>query len=141
VTLALLLVALAGLGAMSAALVMTRATDAGVAAAVRRCAESRAHAVAARERALAAAKAVDEEIAQLVVEAGTSGVRDVHHAIADIPLDVLASLPATRAAAERVRAVHDPIADGVYDAISIVNKATGSVLRALRGDKRPDDPR
>ncbi|WP_300014835.1 hypothetical protein [Pseudonocardia sp.] len=83
---------------------------------------------AATVEAVEEARRVEE-----AVEAGTSGVRDVHRAIADVPFGILGALPPTRAASEAVRQVHDRTADGVYGAVSAVNRAAGAVLRALRG--------
>jgi hypothetical protein len=132
--LAVAVIAVAVLGSLLgiAALVVVRDVDARLAAVLERCAAAPARLEYLRERAAHTAEAEErmaEELAE-VLDAGTSGVRDVHRAIADIPFDILGSIGATRESAERVRDVHDRTADGVYDAISAVNKAATSAYKA-----------
>ena len=67
--------------------------------------------------------------AEQVLAAGGSVVREVHRGIAAIPFDVLAAIPATREPAKVVREVHDTLSDGVYGALSGINKAVGRELR------------
>lgn len=87
------------------------------------------------ERATAAAVEAVEEARRVedAVEAATTGVQDVHRAIADIPFGILGALPPTRDASDSVREVHNRTADGVYGAVSAVNRVAGGVFRALRG--------
>ncbi|MGI5125778.1 hypothetical protein ACQEVB_03070 [Pseudonocardia sp. CA-107938] len=128
----LLAVAVLGLLLAVAALVVVRDVDARLAAVLDRCAAAPERLEHLRERAVHAAEAeaqLAEELAA-VLDVGTTGVRDVHRAISDIPFDILGSFGATRESSERVREVHDRTADGVYDAISAVNKAATSVYRA-----------
>ena len=67
--------------------------------------------------------------AEQVLAAGGSVVREVHKGLAAIPFDVLEAIPSTRAPAKVVREVHDTISDGVYGALSGINKAVGRELR------------
>lgn len=67
--------------------------------------------------------------AEQVLHAGGSVVREVHKGIAAIPFDILDSIPATRESSKVVRGVHDSIADGVYGALSGINKAVGREIR------------
>jgi hypothetical protein len=128
----LLAVAVIGLLLGIAALLAVREVDGRLAAVLERCAAAPARLDRLRERAAHAAEAEErmaEELAA-VLDVGTSGVRDVHRAISDVPFDILGSFSATRDPAERVREVHDLAADGVYGAISAVNRAATGVLRA-----------
>lgn len=82
------------------------------------------------ERLAALEKLCDAQAtAEHVLAAGGSVVREVHKGIAAIPFDVLAAIPATRASSLVVREVHDTISDGVYGALSGINKAVGRGLR------------
>lgn len=98
--------------------------------------DARCHAVrvelAARRARDADELAEMQQLAEEAVDAGAGGVRDVHRAIAGVPFDLLDSLPATRAASQRARQVHDRTADGVYDAVAAANRAAGGIFRALR---------
>lgn len=87
-------------------------------------------------RRLAAIDALEDtqRLAESAVDTGTSIVREVHQGIASIPFGILEALPGTRAPAKAVRSVHDAISDGVYDALSGLNRAVGRELR--RGLKR-----
>lgn len=76
--------------------------------------------------------------AEQVLETGGSVVREVHKGIARIPFDILEAIPATRDASKRVRDVHDTITDGVYGALSGLNKAVGRELR--KGMKLEETP-
>lgn len=90
--------------------------------------------------------------AEQVIAAGSSVVREVHKGIAAIPFDILDSIPATRDSSKVVRGVHDSIADGVYGALSGINKAVGREIRktlqdaaanrggAGRADSAPAEP-
>lgn len=129
---AVIAVAVLGLLLGIAALLVVRDVETQLAAVLERCAAAPARLADLRERAAHAAEAEErmaEELAA-VLDVGTSGVRDVHRAISDIPFDILGSIGATRESAERVRDVHDRTADGVYDAINAVNKAATSAYKA-----------
>lgn len=137
---AIVVVAVLGLGMWVAALLLVRALEAELTAMT-------AHSAAYHDRVdalRAKIAAVDDEEARMAEEleellgAGTSGVRDVHRAISDIPFDLLDTLPATRVASGRVRDVHDRTTDGVYDALSVVNKAAGGIYKAWL--RRRDQP-
>lgn len=67
--------------------------------------------------------------AEQMIAAGGSVVREVHKDIAAIPFDILDSIPSTRGAARVARGVHDSIADGVYSALSGINKTVGREIR------------
>lgn len=67
--------------------------------------------------------------AEQVIAAGSSVVREVHKGIAAIPFNILDSIPATRESARLVRGVHDSITDGVYGALSGLNRAVGREIR------------
>lgn len=129
---AVIAVAVLGLLLGIVALVIVRDVDGRLAAVLERCAAAPARLDHLRERAAHAAEAEErmaEELAE-VLDARTSSVRDVHRAISDVPFDILGSFDATRDSSERVREVHDRTTDGVYDAITAVNKAATSVYRA-----------
>lgn len=93
------------------------------------------------QRALADGRAQAERLATLenlreaqataeqVLAAGGSVVREVHKGIAAIPFNILESIPATREPSRLVRGVHDSITDGVYGALSGLNKAVGREIR------------
>ena len=70
-----------------------------------------------------------QRTAEQAVETGAAMVREVHRGIASIPFDILENLPGTAAPAKVVRGVHDAITDGVYGALSGLNKAVGRELR------------
>lgn len=80
-----------------------------------------------------------QRTAEGAVELGSSSVRIVHQAIADIPFGALEQVESTRDTARLVRKVHDTTANGVYDAIDLVNKLTGKGMR--KRIHRPDPPR
>jgi hypothetical protein len=124
------LVGLVGLGVLLLAAITLRRVDDEVRLLGVACHTARRDA----ERAAAAAVEAVEEAQRVedAVDAGTSGVREVHRAIADIPFGILGALPPTRAASDAVREVHDRTADGVYGAVSAVNRVAGGVFRALR---------
>jgi len=139
-TIMVLVVAVVVLLMLATALVIVWGTDAALGALVVHCGESRERARQLRAEAAAALAAEQAELAAEmadVVDAGTIGARDVHRAIADIPFGVLDSMAATRAASGRVREVHDRTADGVYGAISAVNKAADGLFKALRRRRDP----
>lgn len=70
-----------------------------------------------------------QQLAEHAVATGTAVVREVHKGIADIPFSVLESIPGTRAPAKVLRELHDSISEGVYGALSNLNKAVGRELR------------
>ncbi|GAC1622524.1 MAG: hypothetical protein NVS9B10_06590 [Nevskia sp.] len=70
-----------------------------------------------------------QRAAEGVIETGTSVVREVHRGIASIPFGILETLPGTSGPTKVVRGVHDAISDGVYGALSGLNKAVGRELR------------
>lgn len=86
---------------------------------------------AAQQQRLAALEALREssQLAEHAIATGTAVVREVHKGIADIPFSVLEAIPATRASAQALRGLHDSISEGVYGAISGLNKAVGRELR------------
>jgi hypothetical protein len=93
------------------------------------------------QRALAEGRHQEERLATLenlreaqataeqVIAAGGSVVREVHKGIAAIPFDILDSIPSTRGSAKVARGMHDSIADGVYSALSGINKTVGREIR------------
>jgi len=103
--------------------------------------------VALRETEILRLAASQEKLAEIqqltesVIDGGTAATRRVHQEIANIPFDVLESIPATRDTAKLVRGVHDLTSDGVYGTISLVNKLFGEGSRAgiRRGDKPKDE--
>lgn len=70
-----------------------------------------------------------QKLAEHVVETGTSLVREVHKGIAGIPFGILEAIPGAREPARAVRGLHDAISEGVYGALSGLNKAVGRELR------------
>lgn len=70
-----------------------------------------------------------QQLAEHVVETGTSLVREVHKGIAGIPFGILEAIPGAREPARAVRGLHDAISEGVYGALSGLNRAVGRELR------------
>ena len=66
---------------------------------------------------------------ETLIDSGTSTLRSIHHEIANIPFEILESLPATRDTTKVVKGVHDITSDTVYASISTLNKAVGRKLR------------
>jgi hypothetical protein len=64
-----------------------------------------------------------------IVNLPTAVTRKGHETIAAIPFTVLENIPATAEASKVVRAIHDEIADAVYDAISGTTKSISDVIR------------
>jgi hypothetical protein len=90
--------------------------------------------------AIRAQMAAGQDLAENVVEGGTSTVRAVHKGIAGIPFGILESIPVTRDTTRIVRRIHDAISDGVYGGISATNKALHQVVRdATAKSKVPRD--
>ena len=69
------------------------------------------------------------QLAEHAIATGTAVVKEVHKGIADIPFSVLEAIPATREPAKVLRGLHDSISEGIYGAISGLNKAVGRELR------------
>lgn len=80
-----------------------------------------------------------QRTAEGAVELGSSSVRIVHQAIADIPFGALEQVESTRDTARLVRKVHDTTANGVYDAIDLVNSSPGR--GCVSGSTARDPPR
>lgn len=70
-----------------------------------------------------------QQLAEHAVATGTALVREVHKGIAEIPFSVLEAIPGARQPAKAVRGLHDAISEGIYGAISGLNKAVGRELR------------
>lgn len=70
-----------------------------------------------------------QKLAEHAVETGTALVREVHRGVADIPFGVLGALPGAREPVKALRGVHDAISEGIYSALSGLNKAVGRELR------------
>ncbi|MFC4947079.1 hypothetical protein [Pseudonocardia sp. GCM10023141] len=134
---ALAVLALLGLGALLAAIFTLLGLDGKLRALARRSAAVKLELDREPDPLTADELIAVQEFATDAVEAGTSGVRGVHRVISDIPFDVLDSIATTRGAARVVRQAHDGVTDGVYDAISEVNRVAGGVFRLLR---RPHTP-
>lgn len=79
-----------------------------------------------------------QQLAEQAVETGTALVREVHRGIAGIPFGILEAIPGTRAPAQVVRGLHDAISEGIYGAISGLNKGVGRELR--KGLQAPPTP-
>lgn len=80
-----------------------------------------------------------QQIAETVIDAGTSAVRAVHFGIAQIPFGILEALPPTRDATRVVRQTHDVIANAVYGSIRGANRIAGLLARnALTAAQRPN---
>lgn len=81
-----------------------------------------------------------QQIAETVIDAGTSAVQAVHLGIAGIPFGILEAVPATRDATRVVRQTHDVIANAVYGSIKGANRFAGIVARgALNSGRKPRD--
>ncbi len=79
-----------------------------------------------------------QQIAETVIDAGTSAVRAVHFGIAEIPFGILEAVPATRDATRVVRQTHDVIANAVYGSIKGANRIAGLLARnTLTAGQRP----
>ncbi len=70
-----------------------------------------------------------QNLTETAVHTGTATVRSIHREIANIPFDILDSIPATRDTTRVVKGVHDLTADGVYASITALNKQLGKRLR------------
>lgn len=79
-----------------------------------------------------------QNLTESAVQSGTATIRSLHREIANIPFEILESLPATREGSRIVRGVHDLTADGVYDSITRINKRMGERLRR-QFKLNPDD--
>lgn len=94
----------------------------------------RTRVAAARERLESA-----QRTAEGVVDTGNETVRTTHTAISDVPFAILDQIPSTREGASVVKGVHDAVTNGVYDAISLVNRLAGEgIRRGINGARRPD---
>lgn len=82
-----------------------------------------------------------QRLAEEAIATGASVVREVHKGIADIPFSILESIPGTAQPTKVVREIHDKISDGVYGALSGLNKAVGREIRkgmrATTGSSEP----
>jgi len=70
-----------------------------------------------------------QNMTETTVTATTSTIRDVHKSIADIPFDVLETIPVIGSTTKIVRETHDLISDVVYGSILGVNKVAGKFAR------------
>lgn len=117
--------------------------------------ESLRHAEAAGQEQAARIAALEtlrdsQQLAEHAIATGTALVREVHKGIADIPFGVLEAIPATRTSARTLRGLHDAISEGVYGALSGLNKAVGRELRnsvpldgsppETQAEIKPDEP-
>jgi hypothetical protein len=93
-----------------------------------RRAETLGHEQAERLAALEALRDT-QQLTEHAIATGTAVVKEVHKGIADIPFSVFEAIPATREPAKALRGLHDSISDGIYGAISGLNKAVGRELR------------
>lgn len=66
------------------------------------------------------------------VVVGTGVVQATHQAIAAIPFEVLAAIPATRGTSRIVRGIHDEIVGGVYRTIQGTSRSIGDVFGRVR---------
>lgn len=69
------------------------------------------------------------QLAEHAFATGTAVVKEVHKGIAGIPFSVFEAIPATAKSAKALRGLHDSISDGVYGALTGLNKAVGRELR------------
>lgn len=79
-----------------------------------------------------------QQLAEHAVETGTALVREVHKGIAEIPFGILEAIPGAREPVKTVRGIHDAISEGIYGAITGLNKAVGRELR--KGLQPPPAP-
>ncbi|WP_043114033.1 hypothetical protein [Solimonas soli] len=76
-----------------------------------------------------------QELVEHAADTGVSMVKAVHMGIADIPFSILEAIPPTAVPTRVVRQVHDAISEGIYAALSGLNKAVGRELRKGIGSK------
>jgi len=81
-----------------------------------------------------------QNLTESAITHGTTTIRSLHQEIANIPFEILESLPTTREPGKMVRGVHDITADGVYASIITINKLMGQRLRQQFKLKAEDDP-
>ncbi|CAM3640882.1 hypothetical protein [Smaragdicoccus niigatensis] len=76
------------------------------------------------------------------VALGTDVVQSTHGVIASSVFGILDAIPQTKQGAGAAREVHDATAEGVYTAISEVNKAVGGLLKGLTNPsaRQPQTP-
>lgn len=140
-SLELALVAAALLGAALAVVLILRIAGRLAALDARICeAAARGQALADRIEALDRLEE-RQRLAEEAIATGASVVREVHKGIADIPFSILEAIPGTAQPTKVVREIHDKISDGVYGALSGLNKAVGREIRkgmrATTGSSEP----
>lgn len=82
-----------------------------------------------------------QNLTESVVHTGTATVRSIHREIANIPFDILESIPTTRGTTRLVKGMHDLTAEGVYSSITTLNKQLGKRLRKqLKLSEKEDTP-
>lgn len=97
--------------------------------------DSEIHRAAVHQRELAQLLDSHEQLADLqgtteeIINTGTSTIRSIHKEIANIPFEILETLPVTRDTSRVVKGVHDLTSDGVYASITSINKLVGKRLR------------
>lgn len=70
------------------------------------------------------------------LDASSRAVRETHRAIADIPFNILESIPATRDGARQLRRIHDLASDGIYTGISLLARWQRSRRRLAETTQR-----
>ena len=70
-----------------------------------------------------------QSVTESLVDEGTSVIRTIHKEIANIPFEILESIPRTRDTTKVVRSVHDVTSGGIYAGISVANRMLGRQMR------------
>ncbi|MGB1581542.1 MAG: hypothetical protein ACPHER_08540 [Nevskiales bacterium] len=70
-----------------------------------------------------------QQVSESLVDEGTALVRTIHKEIANIPFEILESIPSTRDTSRVVRGVHDVTSSSIYAGIATANKMLGRSLR------------
>jgi len=80
-----------------------------------------------------------QEVVEHTAETSVSMVKAVHMGIANIPFSILEAIPPTAVPTRIVRQIHNTISEGVYSALSGLNRAVGRELRKGLGTNATAD--
>jgi len=79
-----------------------------------------------------------QQLAEQVVDKGTSVVETVHKTISGITFGLLEKTPVPRSTSKVIKDIHDKTSDGVYSKIRTINKQIGEVTKDILGSEESD---